>query len=234
MPVVWTSINSHQVAHDSEKTWRWYDAQGPNAARWKLDYRDVVSTTTAAGQTVTATNGTLVPLGSVTGGAVTLTLGGADNDLLTVQGSSEPFRFAQQWPAYYGCKFQLVDADQTDFFAGFCITDATLEGGLTDGIYFRLVDESAVLSLVLEKDNAESLTTIATLADATTYTLEMYFDGTYVYVYLNGALVSTVAASNANFCNDEDLAGTFGVQAGEATANNCILYWARALQVQEP
>jgi hypothetical protein len=192
----------------------------------------VSSTTTAVGNIVTATNGTLVATNSTTGGAVTLTVAGGDNDLITVQGHSEAFKFASRWPAYYGCKFQLVDASQTDFFAGWCIADTTLEAGMTDGIYFRLVDESAVLSLVLEKTNAETTVEIATLADATDYTLELYHDGNYVHAYVNGALATSVATTNANFCNDEDLAGTFGIQAGVAAANNARLYWARAIQVQ--
>lgn len=226
-------VNSNYVVRDTVKTWRWYDGFGPSVAKWRLDHTVVVSTTTAAGNIVTQTNGTLVATDSTTGGAVTLTVAGADDDLITVQGHSEAFKFASRWPAYYGCKFQLVDADQTDFFAGWCIKDTTLEAGMTDGIYFRLVDQSAVLSLVLEQDSAETTSEIATLADATDYTLEMYYDGDYVHAYLNGALAVSVAATNANFCNDEDLCGTFGIQAGEGAANNAKLYWARAIQVQE-
>jgi hypothetical protein len=125
-----------------------------------------------------------------------------------------------------------VDADQTDLFAGFCIADTTLEAGLSDGIYFRLVDESAVLSLVLEKGSAETTAEIATLADATDYMLELFIDGSYVYAYVDGTLAASVATSNTNFCNTEDLAGTFGIQAGAAAANNAILYWSRAIQLQ--
>lgn len=226
------ALNGNYVARDTINTWRWSDAWGFDVRKWVLDHTVVVSTTTATGSIVTATNGTLVATDSTTGGAVTLTVAGADNDLITVQSHSEAFKFASRWPAYYGCKFQLVDADQTDFFAGWCIKDTTLEAGMTDGIYFRLVDQSAVLSLVLEQDSAETTTEIATLADATDYTLEMYFDGDYIHAYLNGSLAASVAATNANFCNDEDLCGTFGIQAGEAAANNAKLYWAKAIQVQ--
>jgi len=234
MSAEWTTVRNATVLRDAQLTHRWYEALGANTARWQLSYRDVVSTTTAAGQIVTATSGTLVATNDVPGGAVTLTVGGGDNHLITVQGHSEAFRFVAAWPAYYGCKFQLVDADQTDFFAGFCIADTTLEGGLSDGCYFRLVDESAVLSLVLEKNNNETTVEVATLADATDYTLELLIDAGFVNAYINGVLVTTVATSNANFPNDEDLAGTFGIQAGHGAANNCRLYWARAWQVQEP
>lgn len=226
------ALNNNYVARDTVKTWRWFDAFGPDVRKWALDHTVVVSTTTAAGNIVTSTNGTLVATDDTTGGAVTLTLGGTDNDICTVQGHSEAFYFASRWPAYYGCKFRLVDADQTDLFAGWCIKDTTLAAGMTDGIYFRLVDESAVLSLVLEQDSGETTSEIATLADATDYTLELYHDGDYVYAYLNGALAASVAVTNTNFCNDEHLCGTFGIQAGEDAANNAKLYWARAIQVQ--
>lgn len=232
MTVETALVKNNLVVRDTVNTWRWYDAFGPEVRKWKLDHTDVVSTTTAVGSIVTVTNGTLVATDSTTGGAVTLTVAGADNDLITVQSHSEAFYFASKWPAYYGCKFQLVDADQTDFFAGWCIKDTTLEGGMSDGLYFRLVDQSAVLSLVLEQDSAETTVEVATLVDATDYMLELYHDGDYVYAYINGVLAASVATSNANFCNDEHLCGTFGIQAGEGAANNALLYWARAIQVQ--
>lgn len=232
MTVETATINGNTVFRDHINTWRWYDAVGPDVRKWVLDHTVVVSTTTATGSIVTQTNGTLVATDSTTGGAVTLTVVAGDNNLITVQSHSEAFKFATRWPAYYGCKFQLVDADQTDLFAGWCIKDTTLEAGLSDGLYFRLVDESAVLSLVLENTNVEATVEIATLADATDYTLEMYHDGNYVYAYVNGALAASVAVSNASFPNDEDLCGTFGIQTGAAAANNAKLYWARAIQVQ--
>jgi len=217
---------------DSEYTWRWFDAFGPDVRKWFLGPNQVVSTTTVAGATVTQTNGTLVTADSTTGGAVVLTLGGADNDVIEVQSESELFYFASKWRAYYGCKFQVVDADQQDIHLGFTIRDTDHAGGITDGIYFRVVDQSAVLSLVLEKNSTETTAEILTVVDATDYTLEMAFDGDYVYAYVNSVLAASVAATNANFCNDENLAAVVANQAGEGTANNLTLYWARAIQVQ--
>jgi len=232
MAIEQVALNNQIVYRDDKNTWRIYDAVGPDVSKWVLDHTVVTSTTTAAGSIVTQTNGTLVATDSTTGGAITLTLGGADDDICTVQGHSEAFRFTARWPAYYGCKFQLVDPAQTDFFAGFCIKDTTLEAGMTDGIYFRLVDQSAVLSLVLEQGSVETTAEIATLVAATDYTLELYYDGDYVYAYLDGALVVSVSTANANFCNDNDLAATFGIMAGEGSANNALLYWSRAIQLQ--
>lgn len=234
MTVEWTSVNNHLVACDHDKPWRWSAVVGPNARQWSLNAAtDYTSTTTAAGSVVTVTNGTLVSLDSALGGGVVLTLAGADNDKVELQSAGEPFFFGGRYPAYFGLKFQLVDADQTDMHAGFIIRDTDLAGGVADGIYVRLVDQSAVLALVLEKGTAETTVELATLADATDYTVELYIDGAYVYAYLNGALATSVATSNANFPNTEHLTATIGAQAGEIAANNMTVYWARAFQILE-
>lgn len=226
------SIKNALVVRDDVNTWRWFDAFGQDVRKWFFGPNSVVSTTTVAGGTVTNTNGTLATADSTTGGAIVLTLGGADNDVIEVQSRTELFYFAAKWPAYFGCKFKLVDADQQDVHVGFTIRDTDHAGGISDGIYFRIVDESAAISLVLEQDSTETATAVGTAADATDVMLEMYYDGDYVYAYVDGVLAASVAASNANFCNDEHLAVTIANQAGEGTANNMTLYWARAIQVQ--
>lgn len=224
-------VKNNLVVRDDVDTWRWFDAFGPNVVKWSVGGNNVVSTTTAAGCTITQTNGTVAATDSTTGGAIKLTLGGADNDKVEIQSHAEPFYFASKWPAYFGCKFQLVDADQQDVSVGFVIRDTDIAGGVTDGLYFRIVDENASVSLVLEKNSTETTATVATAADATDITLEMYYDGDYVYAYVNGTLAASVVATT-NFCDDEHLTATIANQAGEATANNLTLYWARAIQVQ--
>ena len=231
MTVETATIKDNLVMRDDVNTWRWFDAFGPNVVKWSIGGANVVSTTAAAGATVTVTNGTLATLDSTTGGAINLSVAGADNDKVEIQSTIEPFYFASKWPAYFGCKFKLVDADQQDVSAGFIIRDTDIAAGTTDGLYFRIVDESAVVSLVLEKNSTETTATVATAVDATDITLEMYYDGAYVYAYVNGSLVASVAAG-ANFCDDEHLTATIANQAGEGTANNLTLYWLRAIQVQ--
>ena len=103
---------------------------------------------------------------------------------------------------------------------------------MSDGLYFRSVDASAALTFVLEKDSAETETSIATLTDATYVTAEWYYDGDYVYAYIDGALVASVAATNANFPNDEHLAAAIALLTGEGTANILSVAWMRAIQVQ--
>lgn len=235
MAPIWTGVRSSRVLKDSVLTHRWYDAEGPNVRKWEFDASKVVSTTTAAGCTLTVTNGTLVTADSVTGGAITLTVSTGASDKVEIQSTSEPFYFAYEYPAYFGIKFgQMVDADQTGVSIGFIIRDTDIAGGVTDGIYFRVVDQSANLYLVLEKDSAETATLLTTLADTTDYVLELYYDGEgYIHAYVDDKLVASVATTNANWCNDEHLAATIAIQNGEGSANTARVYWARAIQVQE-
>lgn len=228
------TVNNHLVMRDSEKTWRWFDAFGPNVCKWRLNPVDsqVVSTTTAAGADVDVfTAGTLVSVDSVDGGAVAWTPSGTEDQGLQAMWG-EGFSFASKWPFYFGCKFQHTDADQCDFIIGLSINDEEAIGGVSDGLYFRTVDASAVLSLVLEKDSAETTLELVTMADASDVTAEMYYDGTTVYGYINGVLAGSVAASNANMPNDEHLGVLIALATGEGTANTVTVKWARAIQLQ--
>jgi len=229
------TVNGQAVWRDASNTWRWYDAVGPDVRKWGFDGASAVtSSTTMAGTTVTVTNGTLVTADSTTGGAVVLTVAGAENDEVNLQSFSEVAYFAQGWPAYFGIEFQHVDPTQSDIFFGWIIRDTDLAGGTTDGIYLRSVDGSAELDLVLEKSSAESTTTIiSTLAAATDYKIEMYYDGSYVYVYSSGVLIASVADTDTNFCDDEHLCATVNNDTGEAQANNMTVYWCRAIQLQK-
>ena len=235
MSLEWTTIRRSRVLRDTVLTHRWYDAEGPNVRKWEFDASKVVSTTTAAGSVVTVTNGTLVSSGSTLGGAITLTVSTGGTDKVELQSASELFYFGTTYPAYFGVKIgQLVDADQTNVHLGFIIRDTDITGGVTDGVYFRIVDESANVSLVLEKNATETTTLLFTAAEGADYVLELYYDGAgYIHAYLNDTLLTSIATSNANWPDDEHLCATIAIQNGETSANNAVVYWARAIQVLE-
>jgi len=228
------TIKNNLVVRDSEKPWRWFDAFGPNVVKTIVNptQNGVPSTTTMAGAVVTvSTAGTLVSVDSTDGGALAWTPSATEDQGLQAQWG-EGFYLGQKWPAYFGVRFSNVDVDQADWIVGLCINDTTLLGGMTDGAYFRSVDASAALTFVLEKDSAETETAVATLVDATYVTAEFYFDGDYVYAYINGTLAASVAVTNANFPNDEHLAAAIALLTGEATANTLNIAWMRAIQIQ--
>jgi hypothetical protein len=165
------------------------------------------------------------------GGALLLTTDAFENDGVSMQLAGEAFELtSDQRLVYFGCRFQINDATQTDFLVGLCITDTALLGGMTDGVYFRKVDGSTSLAAVIEKDSTETTTTgVHTMVDATDVTLELYFDGTTVEFFVNG--VSVASLSGANLPDNEALTPSIEFLTGEAVANTMQIDWVRAIQV---
>ncbi|RLC82297.1 MAG: hypothetical protein DRJ03_19225, partial [Chloroflexi bacterium] len=135
-----------------------------------------------------------------------------------------------QYPCYFGIRFKVNDADQVDFLAGLCITDTTLLGGMSDGVYFQTVDESATLTLEIEKDSSATSGSVHTLVDDTWVIAEFYFDGTYVDSYIDGTLQTRLAVTNLP--DDEELTVSLALLTGEAVANTATIDWVRAFQIR--
>jgi len=227
---------SHEYPH------RWYEAFGEGVAKYitsftSLPADDTTTDPTEFAVTVVEVGGTSsAVIADVAGGALLITAAGNDNDGYSMQlgnpNSGEWVSFAGPYSCYFGIQFQVNDADQTDVFFGVAVTDTTLLGGVTDGIYFRSVDESALLYFVTEKDSVEGATAVATLTDAGDITAEWYFDGTTIRSYINGTETSSKLASDATFPNDELLRLSLEFLSGEATANTCQIRWVRLIQTQ--
>ena len=243
MTVEFTTIGDSLVARSVEYPFRWYDAWGTNVVKYDLNTAGCPTDDTTGMPTEftnTLVNGSTFAHADVAGGAVILTCDTAENDGIQLQlgdelgGAGESVSFALRYPTYFGALLQLNDVDQTDFLVGFAITDTSVIAGATDGIYFRSVDETAVVNFVLEQDSVETVTAVNTMTDATDVLLEFYYaaDGN-VYVYVNSVLMATLADTDANFCNDELLRFTIALLTGEAVANTCTIRRIRFIQVQD-
>jgi hypothetical protein len=228
-------VRSHEYPH------RWYDVFGPNVVKYNLNTA-AVPTDDSTGMPSEFTN-TLVGASTfahtdVAGGGVIMTAEALENDGVKLQlgdelgGVGESVSFASRYPTYFGVKFQVNDADQTDVLFGFCITDTACLDAVSDGMYFRSVDESTALYFVLEQNSLETATAVGTLADATDITAEFYYSGGSVYVYINSALAATLADSDVYFPNDELLRLTIEFLSGAAAANTCTIKWLRFMQIQ--
>jgi len=236
------SIRQALVYRSHEYPHRWYDAFGEGVVKYitsfaSLPADDTTTDPTEFAVTVVEVGGTSsAVIADVAGGALLITAAGNDNDGYSMQlgnpNSGEWVSFAGPYSCYFGIQFQVNDADQTDVFFGVAVTDTTLLGGVTDGIYFRSVDESALLYFVTEKDSVEGATAVATLTDAGDITAEWYFDGTTIRSYINGTETSSKLASDATFPNDELLRLSLEFLSGEATANTCQIRWVRLIQTQ--
>lgn len=244
MAVEQVKIRNSLVLRDDVNTWRWYDAFGPNVAKYITSFNTLAfddQTTdptefTATVVEVGAGTSTAV-MGDVAGGALTVTCAANEDDGWSMQlgnpNSGEWCSFAAEYPTYFGICIQGNDVDQSDFFAGVAVTDTAILGGVTDSLGFRSVDASGVVNFLLEKDSVESTTAVDTMADATDVTLEFFYWGSNIYAYVDGTLMATIADSDASFPNDELMRLSFEFLTGEAVANTAQVRWMRLIQIQE-
>lgn len=170
------------------------------------------------------------------GGLLLITNAAADNDVTQLQwagdagAASETFKYVAGKKLQFTCRFKLSRVDG-DFFAGLYITDTDAAGGLSDGIYFRKLAAEAGLKLVVEKDAAETSTTvITTLVADTWYVIEFYYDGSSskIQAYVDRTGAGSVALTTVP--DDEDLALAIAVQNGSANASTLTVDFIGAQQ----
>ena len=224
---------------------RWFDAFGPGVAKWVSEFTSLPADDSTTDPTEFVNTVVEVGAGVSTavvsdtpGGALLITTAGNEDDGWSMQlGNAN----AGEWVSldghtytYFGTEIAINDADQTDVFLGLAVTDTTLLGGVTDGMYFRSVDATGVVNFVIEKDSVESSTAVGTLTDDTYMALEFFVDGPagYVYAYVDGTLAASIAISDASFPNDEDLRLSVEFLTGEATANTCTMKWLRLIHIR--
>jgi hypothetical protein len=235
MTIEQVTIRDSLVKRDSVLTWRWYDADGPHVTKCVEEFVNIATDDTtglATAYTTTLVNASTFTLtAGALGGNAVLTAAGAENDGVNMQLDGEAFYFAGDYPAYFGCRFAINDVDQVDAAIGLCITDTTAATAVSDGIFFRTVDESAALNFIVENTNVEDSTNAATLTDAGWVVAEFVYDGTKVEAYIDGSSIGSVAISSASFPDDEYLTPTLAMLSGEATANTLTVDWMRAIQL---
>ncbi len=139
----------------------------------------------------TGTGNSTLLAADASGGGLVITTDDADNDGVSFQTHGEGFNFASTVSACYFGAFGVTisDVTQSDVFLGLAITDTAILGGATDSAGFRCVDASASLTYVLETGSTETTAAAGTIVDATAFDCELYFDGSNVEFFYNGASV---------------------------------------------
>lgn len=234
MPVRSKYLRGNLVYLDGQ---RWFDAVGPNVSKFvdefvntSFDGADAPAAYTTTLVEAGAGETTVALKGGADGGVLLITTDANEDDGANIQAKGEAFTFAAAYPLYFGVRFKISSATQSDFLFGLCITDTTLLGGMTDGIYFRKVDATTTMAFVLEKDSTETSTNYGTaIAADTWYILEFTFDGTNVDWYVNG--VAQTRPAITNLPNDEHLTPSIHVLNGEAASMTVEVDWIRALQI---
>lgn len=217
---------------------RIYDAKGPNVIKFEdrflkplltaadspVDYTVTLVEAGAGESTITKPDG-------VDGGLL-FTTDANEDDGINFQLKGEPFKINTNCQAlYFYARLQASEQTQIDWLVGLCITDTTLLGGMTDGIYFEKLDGNTTMSCTTEKNSTETQTdSIGTFAAATDVELEFFYDKNTgaVEFYVNGALVAT---HTTNIVDDEDLTPSLQVLAGSAAARTLTLKEIRAIQI---
>lgn len=236
MTVKFKILDQNMLFIDGTQPQRILDAWGPGVAK---HIEDFISTPFASADNMAAYTTTLTESGSgettvaltagATGGALLITTDNAENDGANIQLQGEAFKPVSGLELYFGIKFQISSATESDFLFGLCITDTDVLGAVTDGVYFRKNDGTTTCNFVLEKNSTETSTTAVTIAAATDYTLEFYFDGTNVYFWVDGVLGE--APVTTNLPDDEWLTPTIAFLTGTTAAITCSVDWIRTLQI---
>ncbi len=234
--------NALVLYDDATVAERWYDAFGEGVTKYVTSFASLPADDTTTDPTEFAV--TVVEAGAgvstavindTAGGALIITTAADEDDGWSMQlgnpNLGRSISFASDYPMYFGIQFQINDVDNTDCLFGLAVTDTAMLGGVTDGMYFRSVDASAVLNFVLEKDSIESTTAVNTMADATDVTCEWYFDGEQVTAWINDVQVAQIARTDASFPNDELLRLSLEFLTGEDVANTCLVKWIRMIQI---
>jgi len=245
MTVNMTDINDSLVLADDVYTHRYFDAFGPRVSKYLFDgthwpVDDTTHDPTEWTNTITegGAGDSTANLTDQAGGALLITTDNAENDGYAMQlghastGAGENVDLSGRNPLYVGFEFNINDVTQSDIFFGVAVTDTDCLGAVTDGLYFRKVDGSAVLWFVAEKDSAENAVAVATLANGTYITAEYLFDGETVRAYINGTEVTSLTTASVNFPNDELMRLTLEFLTGEAAAKICTVRWMRMVHIR--
>lgn len=228
-------VGASNLVYYNGNNFRVLDAVGPDVIKYEADFvREIAASDAVTGWTVTlveagAGESTLTtPDGS--GGTLVITTDANEDDGAQLQKTGENFSLSSsQSLTYFGIRLKTGEATQSDILAGLCITDTTLLGGMTDGVYFRKVDGSTALAFVTEKDSTETETTsVLTVAADTNYLLEFAFDGTRVLAFVDGV---QVASHTANIPDDELLTPSIAFLSGNAAVETLTVDYVRAIQV---
>ena len=214
---------------DGTYSHRILDVIGPGCVKFVEEYvawPKLAGGTGGAYLTTLTGAGTAVLVAGALGGRMIITDSALNDDSVEMQANGAAFlpTFANR--IYFGIKFPVSDATQSDFIVGLCIPDTTLIDGVdSDGIFFRKLDGTAVCNLVLEHATVETETAALTVVAATDYILEFVWNGTSLNFYVDG--VMGTAPVLTNIPHALYLTPSIALQNGEAVAKTMTIDWMR-------
>jgi len=212
------------------------DAWGPDVIKYHEDFTHIaVASDALTNWTVTLVEAgagdTTVTRPDASGGTLLITTDANEDDGANLQlTTGESWGFAAtDFGTYFGIRFKSGEATQSDILVGLCITDTTLLGGMTDGVYFEKLDGGTGISFVTEKNSNETQTdSLGTFVADTWTTLEFFGTGPSIRALINGIVVATHIA---NIPDDELLTPSIHFLTGNAAAETMTIDWIRAIGI---
>lgn len=162
------------------------------------------------------------------GGGLLITSDANENDGVNLQMKGTAFQCAAGKPFYFGCRFKVSEATQSDFYVGLAVVSTDALGGVTDGVAFRKPDGSAACVLVVEKNSTET-TAAALTVDTSFHAYEIVWDGATLNFYVDGVQLATPAQTNVP--DDERLTPTIQFLNGDANSRTMTIDWLAAGQI---
>jgi len=222
-------INGAITYHD-EYRFRLIDAWGADVKKVIKDFASLpVDDTTGdpAEFTLTAVEvGAGDSTAVLSDGEMLLTTAANEDDGVNLQLKGESFKLENGKHVYFGIKAKVSDATETDLLVGLCITDTTLLGGLSDGIYFECLDGSTAISAVSEKDSTETTSSIGTM-DTDYHVYEFEWTGSTLRCYFDG---TEIILPQTNIPDDEYLTPSIVFLTGDVALKTSNISWLRCIQ----
>jgi len=177
---------------------------------------------------------TLVLLDRV-GGWLQLLGAGAENDGVNMQQEHESFLPAADRDIHFGCRIEMVDVTETDFFIGLATSDTTcIATPPTDLVGFWTHDGDANLDFQVQSTANGLVAAVDTgvdLVSGTAIELGFTIHGvTDVHTYVNGVEDTTFAVAAAADIPAVEMALTFAMLSGEIAANDLKIDWYSIVQ----
>jgi len=196
------------------------------------EYED---TTHLDGWTTTVVGASTLVLLDRVGGWLQLLAGGVENNGVNMQQEHESFLPAANRDIHFGCRIEMVDVTESDFFIGLSTTNATaVAAPANDLVGFWTHDGDANLDFQCQSTVGGAVGAVDTgvdLVDNTAIELGFFINGvTSVYTYINGALDNTFAVTAAADIPAVEMALTFAMLTGEGQPNDLKIDWYSIVQ----
>jgi len=222
-------VNGYQVYYD-DYDFRWVKAIGPAPREWEMRYGS--DFTTAKEYTVTVIGGAdAITQGITAGVRAAIATAATENNGVNVQVVGTPFQIASGKPFYFGAKIACDQATQSDILVGLASTDTTIIAAhavtVANGVYFYKDDGATAITANANIATVVSSATVGTAMDTSAHIYEIYFDGTTLYFYFDGGLVTSMTSGWPTAVITPSIA----TMAGTTTAVNTLVHWMRAIQL---